>query len=107
VQPKYDYDRQLLFFSHIVRTAGGTFSSLLASVFPVTAIQNQSSLGFAMFKWTAMLDYTVAEWRKWRVLFTHEDFYFVNFIPPEIDVALAVFLRDPALVRTSDCCHFF
>ena len=100
VQPQYNYDRQLLFFSHIPRSAGGTFSSVLASVFDLPVIHNQSSYGFPIFKWTLMLDYTVEEWRKWRVLFTHEDFYFINFIPPEIDVATAVFLRDPASVRS-------
>lgn len=100
MQPKYDYASQLLFFSHIPRTAGGTFSSLLAAVFDLPTIHNQSSYGFPIFRWTLMLDYTLEEWRKWRVLFTHEDFYFSHFIPPEIDVAHAVFLRDPAMVRT-------
>lgn len=103
LQPRYNPLEDLLFFSHIPRTAGGTFSVLLSALFPTQEQVPHSGTGSAVRDLTAYKSMTAEQWRDMRVLFAHEDLSFVKLIPKH--VAVTVFLRDPIKVlQPSACC---
>lgn len=96
VQPRFNPIDDFLFFSHIPRTAGGTFSILLNSLFLDEEQVPHSGSGSAVRDLDSYLAMTPEEWKPLRVLYSHEDFSFVRLIPKR--VALTVFLRDPIKV---------
>ena len=99
LQPRYNPVEDLLFFSHIPRTAGGTFSVLLSALFPTQEQVPYSGTGSAVRDLTAYKSITAEQWRDMHVLFAHEDLSFVKLIPKH--VAVTVFLRDPIKVLPS------
>ena len=96
VQPRFKPIDDFLFFSHIPRTAGGTFSILLNSLFLDEEQVPHSGSGSAVRDLDSYLAMTPEEWKALRVLYSHEDFSFVRLIPKR--VAITVFLRDPIKV---------
>jgi hypothetical protein len=77
--PRWDPEREFLFFSHIPRTSGGTFSTLLNAIFPPRFTHPSSSYAKPITGgWSRFLNGSAADWVKWKVLYTHEDFSLIR-----------------------------
>jgi len=91
----YHRSSELLVALHIPKTGGSTLNMLLRQIFFEHEISPFSRPDMSIVDIKAFLNTPPQSWELWKVLYTHEDFSILDFIPPNIKPAPITLLREP------------